>query len=405
MTLPLQHEAARILTRCRELATLTDVPGETTRTFLSPAMRRANTLVAGWMEQAGLAVTQDAAGNLRGVRNPAAPRLILASHLDTVRNAGAFDGPLGVILAIEAAALADVQQGLEVIAFSEEEGVRFSAPFLGSQALVGELNQEKLQLKDQQGISVAQAISAYGLDPAQLLAARLSPLATAYLEIHLEQGPVLEAAGRPLAAVSAISGQTRLRFTFSGQANHAGTTPMALRQDALAAAARFVLYVESHAQHTPHLVATVGEISASPNLINVIPGRVTVSLDVRHTSDTIRHSSLATLLQAAQSSAGPRGVTVSHEVLLEQAAVPLDQRLTQLLVRSAAALGLDATPMPSGAGHDAMILAPHLPSAMLFVRTPGGLSHHPDESVSEPDVAAALAVTLAFIKNLEQAHA
>ncbi len=399
------ERAEQIVARCRELARITDVADETTRTFLSPAMRRANDAVAAWMRAAGLAVRMDAAGNLRG-RRGGRRGILLGSHLDTVVNAGAFDGPLGVLLAIEAAELLAAEEfefGLEVIAFSEEEGVRFSKPFLGSRAVVGTLDEATLGLRDAQGMSVAEAIRAYGLLPEQLPRARLENETFAYLEVHIEQGPALEAQGRPLAAVSAMAGQTRLRVRFSGQANHAGTTPMELRHDALAAAAEWIGAVETYAMGAAGLVATVGAIAAEPGLGNVVPGVVTASLDVRHAEDASRTAAATELLCKARQAGARRGVAVSHGVLLEQAAVAMDGRLTRLLEDCAAACGYDARALVSGAGHDAMIVAPHVPAAMLFVRTPGGISHHPGEAVSVEDVEAALRTTMEFLRRVRPA--
>jgi allantoate deiminase len=400
--------AERIIARCRELARISDVEGETTRTYLSPAMRVANDLVASWMREAGLAASMDAAGNLRGVSAEGKPRIVLASHLDTVVNAGAFDGPLGVILGIEAAEQCKddgLPVAIEVIGFAEEEGVRFSKPFLGSRAVVGALDQEVLALRDADGLSVLDVIKAYGLLPELLEEAKLRPEVIAYLEVHLEQGPVLEAEGRALAAVGVIAGQSRLRVRFEGQANHAGTTPMHLRKDALVSAAEWIVLVEAAAIEVEGLIATVGAITVEPNLGNVVPGIVTASVDVRHGDDATRTIAVEDLLQAAQETSERHGVAVSHTVLLEQRAVMLSAKLTMLLEESARAAGYEAPSMASGAGHDAMIVAPHVPAGMLFVRTPGGISHHPDENVSEEDVEAALRTTVEFLHRLKPEEA
>ena len=387
--------AARILSRCRELAGITDVPGETTRTYLSPAMHRANTLVGSWMNEAGLAVSHDAAGNLRGLSRTAGPRLLFGSHLDTVRNAGAFDGPLGVLLAIEAAELLaseNLPYTFEVIAFAEEEGVRFHQPFLGSLALTGGLG-PYLTLRDDAGITLEQALP----DPAALSSAQLHPDTFAYLEVHIEQGPVLESENRPITAVSAIAGQSRLRLTFTGQANHAGTTPMHLRHDALAAAAHWMVLTETLVRDAGDgLVATVGSCTVSPGQGNVIPGEAILTLDLRHRTDSVRQQTLAVVLEIAEEQAAARGCTVIHNTLLDQPAVSMDATLTALLASSVESCGYGTGTLVSGAGHDAMILAPNLPSAMLFVRSPGGISHHPAENVLLEDIEAALATVLHF---------
>ena len=398
----MKERAERVIARCRKLAQISDVQGETTRTFLSPAMRRANALVATWMEAAGMMTRVDAAGNLRARRGDGPAQILIGSHLDTVVNAGAFDGVLGVMLAIEAVnALGTQGLGMEVIAFSEEEGVRFATPFLGSRAVVGTLDQTALALRDTTGVSVAEAIETYGLHVDDLHNARLDAKTKAYLEIHIEQGPVLEAEDRPLAVVSAIAGQTRLRIRFTGHANHAGTTPMHLRHDALAAAAEWISHVEARANAEPGLVATVGSVAAQPGVVNVVPGVVTASLDIRHAQDTVRRVALEDLLESATAAAQKRGVMVSQQVTMEQTAVAMDAELTRILEDSAASCGYHARPLTSGAGHDAMVLAPHVPTAMLFVRTPGGLSHHPDEDVRVEDVEAALRTTMEFLGRLE----
>jgi len=400
--------AARIIARCRELARITDVPGETTRLFLSPATRDAHTLLTWWLRQAGLESRTDDAGNLRAVRpaaKPCAPTLVLFSHIDTVPNAGAFDGPLGVILAL--AALEELHQtplpfAIELIAFSEEEGVRFGFPFLSSLAVTGKLAPELLTRTDANGVTVAQAIMEFGLNPANIATTcPLAPQTFAAIEVHIEQGPVLESRAAHLdpnaasiAVVESIIGQSRLHLTFTGQSNHAGTTPMALRRDALAAAAQWVTEVERYAASYTQLVATVGRLEVAPGAINVVPGSVRATLDVRHPKDESRHAAVAHLLTKAESAAALRGVTVSATLDSEQKAVPMNRELTVKLHQAAERAGFDAQSIFSGAGHDAMILAPAVPTAMLFLRSPGGLSHHPDESVREQDVEAALATLL-----------
>jgi allantoate deiminase len=398
--------ATRIIARCREIAACTEVPGETTRLFLGPSMHAVHALVRGWMEAAGMTVQVDAIGNLRGLwpgHTSGSSRLIIGSHLDTVPNAGAFDGILGVVLGI--AVVEDLQGqdlpfSIEVIGFSEEEGVRFRKPFLGSLALVGRLDTETLSRTDRSGVSVTEAIRAYGLDPAQLPAAALGNDVFAYLEFHIEQGPVLESEDAPLGVVEALVGQTRMEIVFVGQANHAGTTPMHLRHDAMAAAADWIVAVESCTASHEGLVATVGKLEASPGAGNVIAGRVTASLDVRHADDSVREGAVAAMVRAAETAAAKRGVHVTMRTELEQPAAPLDPQLTSMLRNAAARAGFPSRTMTSGAGHDAMILAPIVPSTMLFVRSPGGLSHHPDEAVLPQDVEAAMATAMEFLAQL-----
>jgi len=403
MTSTNTNRADRIIDRCRQIATCTDIPDETTRTFLSPPMHRVHALLRGWMEATGMTVHIDAAGNLRGVRpgpTPQSPRLIIGSHLDTVPNAGAFDGVLGVVLGV---AIIEELRGqhlpfaIEVIGFSEEEGVRFSKPFLGSLALIGKLDAETMARTDRNGVSVAEAIRIFGLNPADLPAAALSNEAFAYLEFHIEQGPLLESEDASIGIVEAIAGQTRMSFVFEGHANHAGTTPTHLRHDAMAAAAVWIAAVEDYANTHTGLVATVGKVETSPGAGNVIAGRVTASLDVRHASDQARNNAVAALLRSAKEAAAKRGVQLATHTQLEQSAVPMNPHLTRLLQAAAAKAKFPCPTMTSGAGHDAMIVAQRLPCAMLFLRTPGGLSHHPDEAVRPQDVEAALATAMEFL--------
>jgi len=396
-------QAEQVIARCRELARCTEIQGETTRLFLSPPMREVHALVRGWMEAAGMTVRVDGVGNLRGIYpgiEESAPRLLIASHLDTVPNAGAFDGILGVVLGI---AVVEELRGrrlpfaIEVIGFSEEEGVRFGKPFLGSLALVGRLDAETLAHTDPHGISITEAIEGFGLAPLDLTNAVADAGAFAYLEFHIEQGPVLESEAKSLGVVDAIAGQTRLQLTFRGQANHAGTTPMHLRHDAMAAASHWIVEVEQYAASHAGLVATVGRVEVRPGAVNVIPGEVVASLDVRHAQDEARHTAVSALLNRAELAAGLRGVAVMATKLHEQASVPMAPHLVETLLSAAKRAGFPSGTITSGAGHDAMIMAPHIPSVMLFLRTPRGLSHHPEEDVLPQDVEAALATALEFL--------
>ena len=402
------HRAAEVIRRCRELAQITDVPGQTTRMFLSRATHGAHALLLSWMMRAGLQTRTDDMGSLHGLRPgsvPEAPTLLLFSHIDTVPNAGAFDGPLGVLLglaAIEDLGEASLPFAIELIAFSEEEGVRFAFPFASSLAATGQLTAQHLDRTDRDSVTLREAVAAFGLDPSRIAeTAPLAPDTFAAMEVHIEQGPVLEAEGLALGVVDAIVGQTRLLLTFTGKANHAGTTPMPMRQDALAAAAEWIGEVERFALEHKQLVATVGKLEVEPNAINIVPGTVRASLDVRHPSDDSRCAAIGILLTRAQRAAERRDVLVHATTLHEQRSVPLDQALTDHLATACTRIGYGAKRMHSGAGHDSMILAPYVPTTMLFVRSPGGLSHHPDESVQEDDVAAALATTVEFIRTLK----
>jgi allantoate deiminase len=296
---------------------------------------------------------------------------------------------------------------IEVIGFSEEEGVRFDRPFLGSLALIGQLDAETLACTDRSGVSVADAIRQFGLDPAALPAAVVDQSAFAYLEFHIEQGPVLESEGLALGVVDAIAGQTRMQFTFTGHANHAGTTPIGpLRHDALAAAAEWIVEVERHAGATPGLVATVGKIEVPSAAGNVIPGACIATLDVRHAQDAVRQAAVEHYLDCANRAGTARGVTAAHIASLDQAAVPMDTALAALLADATArSTGRAARVITSGAGHDAMIVARRVPAAMLFLRSPGGLSHHPGEAVLPGDVEAALATGVEFLRMLRDDRA
>ncbi len=395
-------DSRTVIARCRELAAVSEMAGGTFRTFLSPAMRRCYEMVGQWMKNSGMTVRVDAAGNLRGVLPGAESGkrvFCMGSHLDTVRDAGAFDGILGVVMAISLVGNY-VQNRLpfdiEVIGFSDEEGVRF-VPFIGSRALVGGLDDETLQRTDSAGISVAQAIRDFGLEPNNLPAAAFALAPLGFVEFHIEQGPVLEAAGESVGVVESIAGQNHANVKFIGCANHAGTTPMHLRRDALAAAAQWIAVVEQTARATPHLAATVGEINVEPGISNVIPGEARMSLDVRHADNETRQMSFDGLHQAAAEIARQRGLTLRWTDARSLNTVQLDKSLTG---RLAAAAPKGVRRMVSGAGHDAMILAPHIPAAMLFLRSPGGMSHHPAETVLPEDVDLALEIGCRFIESL-----
>jgi len=369
-------------------------------------MRDCHNEISKRLKAVGAEVTVDAAGNLRGfyaAAQSSAPRLLIGSHLDTVPNAGAYDGVLGVVIAVallEALAGRRLPFGIEVVGFSEEEGVRFGTPFLGSRALIGNLDAELLNRQDANGISVREAIEGFGLNPAEIPQAAITDETLAYLEFHIEQGPVLESLGLPLGAVEAIAAQTRMEFVFLGHANHAGTTPMHLRHDAIAAAAEWIVAVESSARNYPDLVATVGQIAAKPGAINVIAGEACVTLDLRHKSEDTCARMANTLIQQAEEIAGRRGLMLRRKMLLSQRAVTMDPFLVEQTEVAIRAIGCQPYRMVSGAGHDAMILAEKVPTAMIFVRTPGGISHDPAESVEVEDVARALECGLHLLDQL-----
>ena len=358
------------------------------------------------MARLGAEVKVDDAGNLRGIYPGAesnAPRVIMGSHLDTVPNAGAYDGVLGVVLAIallEALEGRHLPFGIEVVGFSEEEGVRFGVPFIGSRAMTGRLDEELLQRQDARGISVQRAIEDFGLNPEEIPLAVLTDGVLGYVEFHIEQGPVLETLKRPLGVIETIAGQSRMELTFLGRTNHAGTTPMHLRHDAIAGAAEWIVAVEREARSVPGLVATVGRIEATPGATNVIAGEARLTLDVRHESDEVRTRAAEMLIRQADEIAKRRGLSVRQKTLLNQRAVAMNSFLVDEIERAISKTGCEPHRMVSGAGHDAMILAEKVPVAMVFLRTPGGISHDPAESVEVPDVAKAIECGVYLLEQL-----
>jgi allantoate deiminase len=398
--------AGDAIRRCLLLAAFSEEPEYTTRRFLSAPMRDVHNHLRAWMTDAGMTVRVDAAGNLRGVypaSSAGAQRLLIGSHLDTVPRAGAFDGVLGVMLGV---ALVEGVNGrrlpfaIEIIGFSDEEGVRFGVPFIGSRALAGSVDEALLQRRDREGRSVRDAIREYGLEPRGIDDAAADPSAIAYLEFHIEQGPVLERLGAPVGIVDGIVGQTRAEVIFTGTAGHAGTTPMSERRDALAGAVEWIGTVEREAQAIPGLVATVGRIDAEPGAANVIPGRCRATIDVRHADDSVRGAVTARMAAAARDIASRRRLDVAWSPHLDQRSVAFDGTLVAALERAVRRAEAPVHHLSSGAGHDAMIMAARMPAAMLFLRTPGGLSHHPDESVAEADVSVALEVARRFLDEL-----
>ncbi len=399
--------AQRVMFRCDALAEISETAGQLTRVYLSAEHMQANRLVGEWMTAAGMHSWTDSVGNVCGRyegHDPSAPALLLGSHLDSVRNAGRYDGPLGVLTAIEVVAHLHqngirLPMAVEVVGFADEEGTRFGITLLGSRGLTGTWPEGWLQRTDAQGISVASAMQNVGLDPLNILQSRRALNAfCAYLECHIEQGPCLQSAELPLGVVTAINGARRLNCRFTGQAGHAGTVPMGQRQDALTAAAEWTLAIESiTTARGANLVATVGHIDALPGAVNVIPGQVNLSLDVRGPQDDLLNRLLAELLEKGQEIATRRGLSFDAEQFYGINATACDSGLQQRLTRSVTQL--QGTPMllPSGAGHDAIAIAECWPVGMLFVRCKDGISHHPLESVTADDVAAA---TQAYINTV-----
>jgi allantoate deiminase len=393
-----------------ELAGITDEPGKITRTFLSAATEPALKLVGSYMQDFGLEPRVGPAGNLIGrlkSQNPGpkTKTLLLGSHLDTVRDAGKFDGPLGVLLPL--VALHELgRRGVklpyhvEVIGFSEEEGVRFASAYLGSKAYTGKLREADLALRDSAGVTVREAIESFSGKFTLPRPAHARKDLLGYVEVHIEQGPVLEQENLAVGVVSAIAGQSRFKLTWTGKAGHAGTTPMGLRRDALAGAAEFALAAEQLARRTAGLVATVGAVAVAPGAANVIPGQVVHTLDVRHAKDAVRKAALRKLGRLAAQIARRRGLKVSWQRTQDNGATPCSPELTARLARSVKAVQGRSLALVSGAGHDGVVMASLTPIAMLFVRCRGGLSHHPDEYAAPRDLRVALEVMIDFLQRL-----
>ncbi len=400
----------RVMERCNLLARHSEEADRLTRPYGTPSLRAAQNDVAAWMRSAGMETRRDAIGNLIGSYpgRHSGPPLLLGSHLDTVRDAGRFDGMLGVLVAI--AVVEHLHQRnerlpfpVEVVAFADEEGLRFHTAYLGSRFLIGALDSTVLALRDEAGVTLQEAVEVFGGNASALLFPdSVSYSFAGYVECHLEQGPVLEHLQLPVGVVSAIAGQSRIAVAFSGQAGHAGTVPMDLRRDPLGAAAEFVLAVEEAARECEGAVATVGQIAAEPGASNVIPGRVPLTLDVRHQDDVQRHELCRHLETEARAIAGRRAIDLGWRIVEDQPAVACDPALTALLADAVAATGCPVHQLPSGAGHDAVTLSAIAPVAMLFVRCVRGISHHPDESVSLEDTAVAIDALDRFMAGLAQ---
>jgi allantoate deiminase len=399
-----------ICRRIDELAAISEAPDNLTRVFLSPEQARASDLVLSWMRDAGMAAHVDAIGNVvgryEGVR-PGLPALLLGSHLDTVRDAGKYDGMLGV-----AAAIACVDRlnragrrldfAIEIIGFSDEEGVRYGTTMLGSEAVAGTFDVATLARTDDRGITMEQALRNYGLDPTAIAtAAHRRDDVLAYVEFHIEQGPVLEGWGLPVGCVTSISGATRYEVTVTGQAGHAGTVPMPARKDALAAAAECILAIEARCATEPGLVGTVGRIEAGPGAINVIPGRAAFTIDIRAPDDAQRIRAADDLIQQLGTIARKRGVTLTTRKIYDMAAAPCAPWLMEQVDSAIAAEGIKPFRLPSGAGHDGMAMIRLTDIGMIFLRCEGGISHNPAEAITVEDAETGARVLLRFIENFK----
>jgi allantoate deiminase len=404
----------RAKARCDLLgvAPYSEVEGQLTRRFLTPAYEAALIAVTGWMTEAGMSVRRDAAANLIGRyegETPGAKALIIGSHIDSVRNGGRYDGPLGIMLGIDVvealhAAGRRLPFAIEVVAFGDEEGSRFPASMSCSRAIAGTLDTTALEMKDAEGVTVAEALTLFGGDPAGIASAARRPEdVLAFLEAHIEQGPVLEAEGLALGVVTAIAAQKRLMVRIEGMAGHAGTTPMNLRKDPGPAGAECMLALERICRAgTDGLVGTVGRIAALPGAFNVIPGAVEFSMDIRAETSATRDEAVVTIGAEIHAIAAKRGLSATVTLMQALAESPCDPSLMGLLGEALADLSLPARRLPSGAGHDAMVMADLCPVAMLFIRCEGGVSHNPAESVTEADCALAAQAVLHFIDKLER---
>jgi allantoate deiminase len=398
-----------IAARLIELAAVSDDPGHLTRLYLGPGHRKAVDLVAHWMREAGMAVRIDAVGNVVGryrARDGGPLTLMLGSHIDTVRNAGRFDGALGVITAIEAAnAVSRAGKrfpfAIEVIAFGDEEGVRFASTLGGARALAGNFDHHALDEVGEDGLTRRQALKAFGCDPSRLSEEVLSPeRAIGYVEVHIEQGPVLENEGLPVGIVTAIDGVTRGTVEVNGVAGHAGTVPMPMRKDALAAAAEMLLAVEARALSRSNLVATVGKIDVPGSAANTIPENARFTLDIRSPSDEERTGTVADIKEKIVAIAQRRGVTARLHIGHQVPAAICDARLSEQMAHAVESHGIAPRRLPSGAGHDAMAFDKIIPFAMLFVRCRGGVSHNPAEFASPADIDIAARVLLTFLDRI-----
>ncbi|MBV9376689.1 MAG: allantoate amidohydrolase [Alphaproteobacteria bacterium] len=399
-----------VMARLEELARFSTDRTALTRLYLSAEHKSAAKQTQVWMQEAGMEARIDAVANVVGRhegREPGLPALLLGSHIDTVRNAGKYDGCFGVIAAIEAvsalhAAGERLPFAIEVIAFGDEEGVRFPVTLTGSRAIAGTLDPATLDAMDADRISIRQALQQFGCAPIDdPRVSRRRQQALAYCELHTEQGPVLETEKLPLGLVTAISGASRFAITVEGVAGHAGTVPMQLRQDALCAAAEMILAIEHLAGETDQLVATVGCIEALPGAANVIPSSSRFTLDIRSPSDRVRADAIGRLEKAFEEIAGQRRVRLDVQRTYDEPAAGCHPALIEQLEAAVSRAGITPLRLPSGAGHDGLAMISLCPIAMLFVRCKGGISHNPAESISTADADTAVRVLIDFLHHFD----
>lgn len=398
-----------IVRRISDLAAISEEGGSLTRIYLTTELREAADLILSWMREAGMSARLDAIGNVCGRYEgdqPGAPCLMLGSHYDTVRDAGKWDGPLGVITAISC--VADLNRrgkrlpfAIEVVGFADEEGVRFASTLLGSRAVAGTFDENVLNTRDRDGVSMRDALVQFGLDPDRIgAAARTRGELLAYIELHIEQGPVLEAQNLPVGVVTAIAGATRLAARLTGMAGHAGTVPMPLRRDALAGAAECIGAIEQFCRTDEGgLVGTVGHIQAKPGATNVIPGQVSFTIDMRAPTDGHRKRAVTEIVRQIEAIAKRRRLALQLDVTHENRTAPCAPWLQQQIAQAIEAEGFSVFELPSGAGHDGMAMIDIADVGMIFVRCRGGISHHPDEHVELADADAGARVLLRVIEN------
>ena len=391
------------------LSVISSDPQRLTRLYLTAEHRKAADLVGSWMRVAGMTVTEDALGTVRGHWRPDLKRrLLIGSHIDTVIDAGKYDGPLGVVAGILAvrelvARGDDLPFGIDVLAFGDEEGSRFRTTLSSSAACAGIFDKAWLSVADNNGVTFADALKAYGKSPDDIAAAAYDRAdVVGYIEVHIEQGPVLEARNLPLGVVTGIIGQSRMQVVVTGEAGHAGTVPMRLRRDALAGFAELMTAIESTAreQADDSMVATVGRIEAFPGATNVIPGRVQASLEVRSATDNRRHEAIRKITDAASEIGKRRGLGFDFEAAHETQTTACTPFMQDLLADAIGSLGHEPFRLASGAGHDALSMAKLCPVAMLFVRCKGGISHNPAEFAAEADMGLAISALVRFIERL-----
>ena len=405
--------SADIMERMERLAGISESTEKLTRRCYTPEHRQVSDLAGEWMRGAGMTVREDAVGNVIGRyegRSPGAPAMILGSHLDTVIDAGRYDGPLGVLSAIDCVRTLNsrgirYEDAIEVACFADEEGVRFQSTYLGSRGMAGTFDMGLMSRRDADGISLAEAMTSFGLDPARVEdAARRPADVRCYLEVHIEQGPVLENEDLAVCAVTAISGAVRMTVTVQGMAGHAGTVPMSARRDALAAASECVLLVEETARRHPQSVATVGTISASPGTTNVIPGKAAFSVDFRASVDAVRRGAVSELQEGMQAIAKRRGVQIAIDKSHDVDGVTCAPWLVDQIEAAMADFGLRPFRIPSGAGHDAAAMAEITDVGMIFVRCKGGISHSPDEEITREDAILGANLLLRTVERIGEAR-